>query len=100
MTTPTTNAAPSGTVGADVRCSASGCNRPATWRRQSWVRNMRDQPVCDDHVGFYRACGLACTPIRTPNSAIYRNEVQYTMHPKMARKLTDYRRRQTRRATA
>lgn len=65
---PIGSAAPSGTVGADVRCSASGCNRPATWRRQSWVRNMRDQPVCDDHVGFYRACGLACTPIRTPNA--------------------------------
>jgi hypothetical protein len=35
------------------------------------------------------------------NSAICRNEgVQYTMHPKMARKLASYRRRQTRRATA
>ena len=35
------------------------------------------------------------------NSAICRNEgVQYTMHPKMARKLASYRRRKARRATA
>jgi len=51
-----------------VLCSQSGCKRPATWRRQSWVRNMADQPVCDEHVAFYRACGLACTPIRTQNA--------------------------------
>jgi hypothetical protein len=34
------------------------------------------------------------------NSAICREGVQCTLHPKMARKLADYRRRQTRRAKA
>jgi hypothetical protein len=56
------------------------------------------------HYGTNRRCD-ACDReglcAMMPNSAICRNEgVQYTMHPKMARKLADYRRRQTRRATA
>jgi len=70
----TTPARAPGTVPALVLCSASGCRRPATWRRQSWVRNMRDQPICDEHIGFYRACGLACTPIHTQNNALTQPE--------------------------
>ena len=53
------------------------------------------------------ACGVVCMTIiyragieegiRRANSA---EGMQYTMHPKMARKLASYRRRQARRATA
>ena len=62
----TTPAQAPGTVPALVRCSQSGCTAPATWRRQSWGIRLPDQPVCDEHVKFYQACGLRCAPI-TPN---------------------------------
>lgn len=56
-----------------LRCSQSGCTAPATWKRQSWVLRLPDQPVCDDHVKFYKACGLRCTAI-TPNDKDERSD--------------------------
>ena len=76
-------------------CQQEGPDMDCATRRQGLFLARRE---C-------KRLGLAsfseCRTHHIANSAICRNEgVQYTMHPKMARKLTDYRRRQTRRATA
>jgi predicted RNA-binding Zn-ribbon protein involved in translation (DUF1610 family) len=56
----------------EVRCSERGCKNAATWSRQAWLSHSPDQPVCDDHVKFYRAQGLTCNRIdhtKVPASA-------------------------------
>jgi hypothetical protein len=102
MKSKTTKAAGKASLDTLVGCLRSDWDKGIQGRLEQ-ASSFRSGTLVMSGMGV-RACVLDALKAHgitiAPNSAICHNEgVQYTMHPKMARKLADYRRK-ARRATA